>query len=511
LSDLVAEVALQLDWSISPVPNTVNSKIVGSTASTNKNNDNSSKSNTESDANTDHSAATGSLNTCDSLESSNCEDDLNKTNPTSNISTSSMSNTPNTVNGYTPHILERYLRNGQSYQITPSQEEIDRLCNAAESQGLEDRYIQSLRSHDKDALQLKIILLLMSLPTLSSFHLEHDRPNKLFDTLFLKATQEGKLLPNLTDFKREYKDYYNRFRKETCPVGINGILPIILAPKIQTVTAVSGFIGHPTKSYEKIGNEYQEFVSRSRLRFHYGTSSLHTLNLRNCYIEAGALDFLLMFPKSLHTLFLEPYPSYSNNEPAPHFTEIQRALANVSHSLVRLHISKSDWKFDNYQPDEVFKGLKRLKQLAIPLALLVSQNISHRYMQMGNVSNFFPSTLEELTVILDYFPTSQKRKTCMDLIEELVRLKVQGIKEELKQESREDPAGELGEGRPAVNITAIGIDEWRPDFEERTRMKTLVIAARGAGITIWSVPRRDKPFEYTKFVQAGGAKSSETR
>lgn len=384
---------------------------------------------------------------------------------------------PNIGNPSSVHILERYLRNGQSYLITPSKDELQRLCDHAKLRGLDDELVESLRINDKTSLQVKAILLLMLLPGLSSFHLEQDRPNELFDSLFLKATQEGKLLPKLTEFKREYKDYQNKYTRDQSPVIVTNIVPTMLAPSMQVITAVNGFIGHN-------GREYQEFVSRSRLRFYYGTSSVQTLNLRNCRIDGEELDLLLMFPKSLHTLYLEPCSSFSSSSITSHFDSIKKALKNVSNTLVRLHIAKSNWKMESYQPSELFRGLKELKQLAIPPELLLEGGSG----PMGDVETFFPSTLDELTIILDYYPTPHKRIMSLDLVEEMVKLK--------------------SKGKSA--ITKIGLDEWRP--EDVIRVMDLYTSALEAGITVANVEKRERPFEYSKLTLVGTvAKGTEFR
>lgn len=354
------------------------------------------------------------------------------------------------------YTIEKYYTNGHMRRIYPSRHEIQRLREYAAQSGLEEEYVQKLDVNGEVSMQVRAILLLMSLSNLVSLHMRQDHLLDTFDDLLLAKVQQRRALRNLIKFEREYSDDQTDYFAEYSPIMISSVLPAMFASSIQIVTATCAMMSY-------VGTRSLDL--KILLKSHRHSSSVYTLNLEDCRIDGQELELLLQFPTSLRSLSLVNWHD-AWMKPNP-FTSVMAALKQVSHSLESLHVARANWTMDNYTPSRDFRDFTTLTRLSVPLEILLKPGSE----QLGDLGTLFPTTLVHLNVFLGWSTLSSNLNLLVKLTDEILKTKSKGV----------------------TKITEFGSDSWT--HIDKPRMAQLCHSAQAAFISILVVKSSNKPFE----------------
>jgi hypothetical protein len=321
-----------------------------------------------------------------------------------------------------PIVLSKWCKKDKGWhKIHPPADEIRQIQEYAINNGLEGEKeaIRQIGISGDAGLQVRAIVLLLSLPCLQALHFTHDHKVRHFDTLFLKLVlaqqlQKLRFLPNLTSFERKCSENSMIGTFSISPfASISHMVPIMLIPSIQTVSATYALMPKgPTKTL----NLRDLLTNKSLAR----VSSVYTLNLSSCRISNEDLELVLQFPRDLRSLSITLWMECQGN-PRPHFKSTLDAIQrHAAHSLEHLHLCPSaSWNMDRYSPNGIFCKFARLEHLS----LHIKQLLGHGSRNMGDINKLLPPTLTFLAIFLESDLTKSELEQIVKLIDEIVTKK----------------------------------------------------------------------------------------
>jgi hypothetical protein len=316
-----------------------------------------------------------------------------------------------------PFVISKWSKKEETLHRTyPPADEIHQIRAYAISNGLEGEreYIQKIGIKNDAGIQVRAIVLLLSLPCLRAFHFTHDHKVRHFDTLFTKLALDQqqktvKFLPSLTSFQREIADHSIMANTMRPFVGIGQMATVMLTPSIQTATMTWALMPKVAKKFLNL----RDLLTEKSLR---RVSSIRALSLLDCDIDNADLGLILQFPRDLRSLTI----SMSTDTKARLKSILAAIKKHVSHSLEQLVLCCTRrMSIDQYPPREIFRSFTRLGRLSVNIELLVGPGSR----ALGDIRDLLPPALVYLSVFLPDAPSEPQVKMLEELIDGIITAK----------------------------------------------------------------------------------------
>jgi hypothetical protein len=306
--------------------------------------------------------------------------------------------------------------------VHPPADEVRQIQEHAINEGMEGEQeaIRQIGVRGDAGLQVRAIVLLLSLPCLQALHFTHDHEVRHFDTLFLKlvlAQQQQKLqfLPDLTSFERKCSENNMIGDFSGRPVlAVGHLVPVMLVPSIQTASVTYALM--PKVAMKSL--DLRDILTNKS----FGRmSSIQTLNLHRCRLSNADLQLILQFPRNLRSLSISLW-GLNAGHPQPHLKSVLVTISEiVSHSLEQLHIcSVHGWIVDDSSLSGIFQNFAQLRQLSLPIEVLLEPSSS----TLENLEMRLPPSVIHLAIFSNRFSESE-RDSFVEFIDEIITAKGQ--------------------------------------------------------------------------------------